>query len=396
MKKTKLIEGLFEMKFEEIYSRFQSNRLTCEEAAEILGVSIRTFHRKRQRYEDEDFNGCFDKRFGKPAPNRSADWEVKMITKLYEMHYQDFSVKHFYSFMRRKHNLRRSYSWTKTALLKAGLIQKNKQGGIHRIRRERRPMEGMMLHQDGSTHQWIPALDYNLDLIVTMDDATSKITSAFLTDQEGINSSFKGLQETIEKYGIFCSMYTDRGSHYFYTPEAGKTVDKNRLTQVGRALKQLGIQHIAAYSPEARGRSERMFGTLQSRLPKEFSLYNIADVEPANCYLKDEYIARHNDEFSVPAVSLETAYVPWIGKSLNEILCIQDARTVQGDNTIQYNGLVLQIPKNEHRNNYVRTRVEVHQYSDDSLAIFYGHLCLGRYTAKGVLIQDPLKEVKRG
>lgn len=208
--------------------------------------------------------------------------------------------------------------------MQAGLIQRTQQGGKHRLRRERRPMAGMMLHQDGSTHAWIPALDYNLDLIVTLDDATSKITSAFLVQQEGTDSSFQGLQETIEKYGIFCSLYTDRGSHYFYTPEAGEKVDKHRLTLVGRALKQLGIQHIPAYSPEARSRSERLFGTLQERLPKEFELYNITTIEAANRYLREEYIPQHNDEFSVPAASSETAYVPWsiISAKLNNYFCL--------------------------------------------------------------------------
>ena len=393
MKKTKLIEGLFNMKFEDIYDQFQKKRLTCDEAAEILGVSIKTFFRKRQRYEDENFNGHFDRRLERPASNRAADWEVKMTTKLFEEHYRNFSVRHFYSFMCRKHHLKRSYAWTKNTLLDAGFIQKNKQGGKHRLRRERRPMSGMMLHQDGSTHAWIPALDYNLDLIVTLDDATSKITSAFLVAQEGTHSSFQGLQETIEQYGIFCSFYTDRGSHYFHTPKAGEKVDKNRLTQVGRALKQLGIQHIAAYSPEARGRSERMFGTLQDRLPKEFELYNITTIEEANRYLRDEYIARHNDEFSVVAASPETAYVPWIGKSLNDVLCIQESRTVQRDNTVHYDGLILQIPKNEFRHHYVRAGIQVHQYPNGSLGIYYGHLCLGRYTSDGLLIKE--KELKK-
>lgn len=396
MKKTQLVEGLFEMRFEDIYGQFLKKRFTCEEAAEILGICIRTFHRKRHRYEEEGFDGRFDRRLRRPSPRRAADWEVKMTTKLYEEYYRDFSVKHFYSFMRRKHNLQRSYAWTKNTLVQAGLIQKGQQGGKHRIRRERRPMEGMMLHQDGSTHQWIPALAYNLDLIVTMDDATSKLTSVFLVNQEGTDSTFKGLQETIERYGIFCSLYTDRGSHYFYTPKAGEHVDKHRLTSVGRVLRQLGIQHIAAYSPEARGRSERMFGTLQSRLPKEFTLYNITTIEAANDYLREEYIKRHNDEFSVPAASPQIAYIPWVGKSLADVLCIQESRTVQRDNTVHYDGLVLQIPKNEYRHHYVRAGVQVHQYPNGSLAIYYGHLCLGRYTQNGVLIQEKVREVNSG
>ena len=397
MKKTQLIEGLFNMRFNEVYEQFQKKRLSCDEAAEILGVSIRTFHRKRHSFEAEDFDGSFDKRLDRPASNRAADWEVTMTTKLYAELYQNFSVKHFYSFMLRKHSLQRSYVWTKNTLLQAGLIQKGTQGGKHRIRRERRPMEGMMLHQDGSTHRWIPALDYDLDLIVTLDDANCKITSIFLVMQEGTHSTFRGLQETIERYGIFCSFYTDRGSHYFYTPKAGEKIDKNRLTQVGRALKQLGIEHIPAYSPEARGRSERQFGTLQGRLPKEFALYNITTIEQANRYLEKEYRGRHNDEFSVAAASPETAYVQWIGKPLADILCVQESRIVQRDNTVHYDGMILQIPKNEYRHHYVRAGIQVRQYSNGSLAIYYGHLCLGQYTAEGVLIgARATKEVGHG
>jgi len=396
MKKTQLIEGLFNMRFSEIYGQFEEKKFTCEEAAEILGISIRTFHRKRQCYETEGFDGCFDKRLGRRASNRAADLEVEMTTKLYKQLYQGFSVKHFYSFMRKKHDLQRGYVWTKNTLIASGLIQKSTQGGKHRLRRERRPMAGMMLHQDGSTHRWIPALDYNLDLIVTMDDATSTITSIFLVPQEGTFSTFQGLQETIERYGIFCSFYTDRGSHYFYTPTANEKVDKNRLTQVGRALKQLGIQHTPAYSPEARGRSERMFGTLQGRLPKEFALYDITTIESGNRYLRDEYRGRHNEEFSVPAASPESAYIPWAGKSLHDILCVQESRTVQRDNTVRYEGLVLQIPKNEYRHHYIQAGITVHQYSSGSLAIFYGHQCLGRYSADGLLQSANMKRVEHG
>ena len=185
-----------------------------------------------------------------------------------------------------------------------------------------------MIHQDGSTHQWIPALDHNIDLIITMDDATSKITSGFFVEEEGTMSTFQGLEETIQKHGIFCSFYTDRGSHYFYTPEAEGKVDKHRLTQVGRALKQLNIKHIPAYSPQARGRSERMFGTLQNRLPKEFALKEIKSVEEANAYLLDVYIPRHNKQFTVPAKEAKSAYTPFIGTGLKDILCLQEERTV--------------------------------------------------------------------
>jgi transposase len=301
MSKTKINQEVLKMRFEEVYDRFQKGSLTTQEAADLLNISVKVFYVKRVRYEEEGYEGLYDRRLGKASPHRAADEEVKRITKLYEERYRGFSVKHFYEFASREHGLKYGYTWTKTQLEKAGFVKKSKRGGDHRLRRERRPMSGMMIHQDGSKHDWIPGLGYQIDLIATLDDATSEITSAFFVEEEGTESSFQGIKETIEKHGLFCSLYTDRGSHYWYTPEAGGPVDKSQLTQVGRALKQLGIQHIAAYSPQARGRSERMFGTLQSRLPQELSLHGITTLEAANKYLKDVYLPRHNKQFTVEA-----------------------------------------------------------------------------------------------
>lgn len=388
MRRTQVIEDIHEMRFEEIYGNYQKGRLSCEEASEILGISVRTFYRKRQRYESEEFDGHFDFRLGRQSPHRAADKEVEFITKLYAEKYRGFSVRHFHEFAVREHGVKRSYNWTKNKLEDARLIKRSKRGGDHRLRRERRPMSGMMLHQDGSTHHWLPNLDHNLDLIATLDDATSKITSAFLVEEEGTLSSMRGIRETIETYGVFCSLYTDRGSHYWLTPEAGGKVDKGHLTQVGRALRQLGIRHMAAYSPQARGRSERLFGTLQDRLPKEFVLKGIKTVEEANAYLRDVYIPRHNERFSVPPKEKKSAFIPCIRSELRDVLCIQEERVVQNDNTIRYNGHILQILKNDLRHHYVKTTVTVHCYEDETLAVFYGHLCLGRYDANGNLKKE--------
>ena len=241
MKKTKVRQEVLKMRFEEVYDRFQKGTLTTEEASELLGISVSVFYRKRIRYEEEGNEGFYDLRLGKISPHRASDAEVERITKLYEERYRGFNVKHFHEFACREHGLRYGYTWTKTQLERVGLVRKSKRGGDHRLRRERRPMTGMMLHQDDSTHDWIPGLGHNVDLIVTMDDASSEITSGFFVLQEGTESTFQGIKETLEKYGLFCSLYADRGSHYWTTPEAGGRVDKHNLTQVGRALKQLGI-----------------------------------------------------------------------------------------------------------------------------------------------------------
>lgn len=392
MRKTRVIEEVHKMRFEDVFCRYQKRELTTMEAADLLGINQRQFLRKRIRYQEDGFDGQFDRRLNKPSGKRAGEDEVRRITKLYGERYKGFSVKHFHEFAQREHGLKFSYTWCKNTLTEAGLIKTEKRGGPHRQRRPRKPAAGMMLHQDGSTHLWVPALGHNIDLIVTLDDANSVITSAFFVLQEGTQSSMRGVKETIEKHGLFCSFYTDRGSHYFYTPEAGEKVMKGHTTQFGRALKQLGIKHIAAYSPQARGRSERMFSTLQGRLPKEIELMGITTIEAANVFLKEVYLPRHNTQFSIKPEDETSSYTQWIGLDLNEILCIQENRIVQKDNTVSYEGIVLQIPPNPHRHHFVRTEVEVRDYLDESLALFYGHQCLGRYDRKGQILTINTKD----
>jgi hypothetical protein len=239
----------------------------------------------------------------------------------------------------------------------------------------------MMLHQDGSRHAWVPGREW--DLIITMDDADSCIYSAFFVEEEGTMSSFRALTEVIGGHGLFGALYADRGSHYWTTQEAGGKVDQGAPTQVHRALRQLGIELIAAYSPEARGRSERMFGTLQNRLPQELRLRGITDREAANRFLSETYIARHNQRFRVTPAEADSAFVPYVGRELAEILCLQEERTVGNDNTVRYRGLVLQIPADRHRHHYVKCKVRVHEYSDGALAVFHGPRCLAHYRADG-------------
>ncbi|HIJ37777.1 MAG TPA: ISNCY family transposase, partial [Rhodospirillaceae bacterium] len=253
----------------------------------------------------------------------------------------------------------------------------------HRKKRPRRPLPGMMLFQDGSTHAWFSGKP-ELDLIVTLDDATGAIYSAFFIDEEGTVSSLRGLSEVINQHGLFSSFYTDRGSHYFYTPKANGPVDKNRLTQVGRALKQLGIEHIPSYSPEGRGRMERAFGTIQKRLPQELRLAGIDTIDAANQYLVERFVPSYNAAFAVKAAEEGTAFVPFVG-NLVEILCIQESRVVGRDNCVRYNSLNLQISEQAHRHHYVKANVLVHEYVDGTLAIFHGPRCLARYRADGIL-----------
>ncbi len=384
MLRTEQVQGLRLMKFEEIYERTTTRVLSQSEAASILGVSERTFRRWRDRYEVSGAEGLYDRRLGRPSGRRVPVDTVMEILALFDTRYWDFTAKHFWEKLVSEHGFSHSYNWVRITLQAHGRIRPAPRRGAHRRKRERRALPGMMLHQDGSSHQWVPGLCW--DLIVTMDDATSDIYSAHFVAEEGTMSSFEALTEVIEEHGLFCSLYADRGSHYWHTREAGGKVDKDNPTQVGRALKQLGIELIAAYSPEARGRSERMFGTLQKRLPQELRLAGITEMAEANRFLHDIFIPRHNACFAIkPTGSGEgegTAFVPFAG-ALKDILCIREERVVGNDNTVRYRNRVLQISADRHRHHYVKARVWVHEYPDGALAVFHGPRCLANYDAKG-------------
>lgn len=375
--------------FEVIYDEYQKDMYSCEEAAQMLGVSTRHFLRLRDRYDEDGVSGLKNRGLGRVSKRRAKAAEVERVAQLYRQKYAGFNVRHFHEFAKSEHGLRRGYTWTKKVLLSAGLVTPGKRGGPHRLRRPRKPMAGMMLHQDASKHLWFG--EGYCDLVVTLDDATSEITSAFFCEEEGTFSSFRGIHETITKYGLFCSLYTDRGSHYFTTMEAGGKVDKSRPTQVGRALKMLGIEHIAAYSPEAHGRSERMFGTLQDRLVNEMKLAGITTMEAANRYLQEVYLKRHNERFMAKPELEKSAFVPVAGFDIANILCSQEERVVGSDNTVSYQGKKLQIPPSPHRHHFVKTQVRVHHYPDDTLAVFHGPREIGHYNQDGNLKQKERK-----
>lgn len=369
----------------EAVTRYRGGGMSCCEAAEFLGMSERHFRRLRDRYEAEGAEGIVDKRLGRASARRAPVDEVAWVVEMFRTRYWDFTAKHFHEVMVREHGLARGYTWTKTVLQSAGAIKRAPRRSAHRKKRARRPLEGMLLFQDGSTHRWMPDVDREFDLVATMDDASSTLYSAFLVDEEGTASSFQGLLEVIGEHGLFSAFYTDRGSHYFHTPKAGGKVDKTKPTQVGRALAQLGIEHIPSYSPEARGRMERLFGTLQGRLPQELRIAAITTVEAANRYLREVFIPRFNAQFAVTAAEPGTAFVPYVGRPLEDILCVQEERQVGRDNCVRYGGLCLQIPEQAHRHHFVKATVRVHAYIDASLAIFHGPRRLARYHPDGSL-----------
>ena len=346
MDRARIHEGIRRMRFEDVLGRTERSELSQMEAADLLGVSERTFRRWRDRHREQGLDGLADRRLA-PSLRRASVTEIERMLGLYRDLYRGFTVKHFHEQLLKRHNYVLGYTVTKLHLQREGLVQRARTRSAHRKKRPRRPMVGMLLHQDASTHAWLPGDARKYDLVVTMEDATSAIYSAFLVEQEGTASSFRGLREVVARHGLFCSLYTDRGSHYFLTLQAGGKVSKTALTQVGRALSQLGIEHIAAYSPQARGRSERVFQTLQDRLPKEFKLAGISTVEAANTWLRETFIAEHNKRFAVGPEQEGSAFVPDAAGAWREILCIQEDRMVGNDNTVKWGRLILQLPASD-------------------------------------------------
>ena len=388
MRRTELLQEIRKMRFEGVYNEWRQSKLTQEQAATILGVCARTFRRQINRFDESGFDGLLDKRLTQISGRIAPVDEVISVVDRYKSRHQGWNAAHFFSWYKRDGGCR-SYTWVKNILQSKGLVPKVSKKGSHRKRREPSPMPGMMLHQDGSTHEWVPAKKW--DLIVTMDDATNEHYSMFFVYEEGTASSFRGVKDVIDKHGLFSSLYTDRGSHYWYTSEAGGKVSKTNLTQFGRALRNLGIHMIPAYSPEARGRSERAFRTHQDRLPKELVAHGITTIEEANSYLCHVYQPAFNAEFMQTASEPGTAFIPWAGPNIDDILCEQYDRTVNSDNCVNFESKRLQIPPDKHRCHYVKVAVRVHKYTDGSLAVFHGPRKLADYDDQG-----RHKEVKPG
>jgi len=372
------------MKVQEVILRAMAKKITWYQAAEIIGISDRHMRRWRERYEEFGYDGLFDRRRGKPSPKRVALAVVERVLGLYRDRYHDLNVQHFHEKLGEEHEIKLSYSWVKQALQGAGLVARGRKRGVHRKRRPRRPLPGMLLHIDGSRHRWFQDERW-YDLIVILDDASSEIYYAQLVEEESTLTVMAGLKEVIERKGVFCALYSDRGSHFWHTPKVGGKVDAHRLTQVGRARRELGIQMIPAYSPQARGRSERNFGTWQGRLPQELRLAGIGTVEAANVFLRERYIAEFNRRFQVAAAQPGSAFVPYRGtnEDLERIFSLHFERTVNRDNTVSFQNLRLQIEPVRWRGTLAGCAVTVHQHLDGTLSLSYGPHCLGRYDERG-------------
>jgi len=380
------------MKISEVITRAISGKINWIQAAEILGMSDRQLRRWRNSWDKYGYGGLFDRRTRRPSPKRVPMADVEKVLRLYREKYFDLNVKHFVEKLHGQEQIQLSYTWVKTALQNAGLVKREAKRGPHRRKRPRRPIAGMMLHVDGSRHRWIPGLDQYQDLIVIFDDATSKVYDVKLVEEESTETVMGALKRVVQSRGLFCSLYSDRGSHMAWTPKAGGLVDREHPTQIARALKQLGIELILAYSPQARGRCERIFGTWQGRLPQEFRLRGITEVEAANEFLRNEWIPMHDASFSVEAEQSGTAFLPYTGTELEKIFSQQHERVVDNDNTVRYEKRSLQIPQQTFRFSLARCRVLVCEHLDQTITVHYGNHVLGRYDAAGQTLALPVQQ----
>lgn len=378
------------MKVQEVIMKAIAGKLKWVEAAEILGVTDRTMRRWRDRLEAQGYDGLYDYRRNQPSPKRLPVATLEKVLKLYQDKYFDLNIRHFHEKLTEVEKVEVSYTWVRLALQAAGLAEKGRKRNTHRKRRPRRALPGMMLHIDGSEHPWFQDERY-YDLITILDDATSEIYYAQLVEEESTRTVMDALRSVIEQKGLFCSLYSDRGSHFFVTKKEGEKVDPNRLTQVGRALKDLGIKMIPSYSPQARGREERSFRTWQGRLPQELRLRGIRDVEAANTFLRQEYVAEFNRRFSVPAAEKGGAFVKCPRKDLDWVFSIQQERRVNSDHTVVLDNRVFQIEKNKWSKALAGSTVVVHELRDGTVAIRYGPHEVARFAAAELPPAQPKK-----
>ena len=381
------------MKVEEVILRLLSKQLTFWQAAQILRYTPRHLRRVLWRYRCRGFDGLLDQRRSRPSPRRMPWAVAEQVLSLYREKYFDFSVRHFHEKLREDHGILYGYTCIKRLLQGAGLVARAPKRGVHRRKRERRPMTGMLLHIDASTHHWLNQDQWH-DLIMVLDDASSETYYAQVVEQESTLTVLAALREVVETRGMFCAVYSDRGSHFWLTPKEGEPVDRQRLTQVGRAMRDLGIEMIPAYSPQARGRSERAFRTLQGRLPQELRLRGITTLEEANRFLREHYIGELNRKFSVPPAQPETAFVPASGKDLQRIFSVQQERVVNSDNTVQVANRILQIEKSKWRGTLAKCRVLVCTHLDGRCSVYYGPHLVGRYPATSECSPEDLSATK--
>jgi len=382
------------MKLQEVILRAMSGRINWIQAAQILDISPRQMRRWKGRYETCGYDGLYDRRKKHPSPKRVPMKTAEKILRLYREKYFDFNVSHFYDKLKNEHQIELSYNWIRLALQEAGLVKKRARRDKHRRRRPRKPLVGMMLHMDGSPHDWFGnGTEYTM--ITLSDDANNELYEIELAPEEDTRTCMSLLKNIVEKHGIFCSLYSDRASHFFLTKKAGDQVSKENLTQIGRALQELSIKHIPSYSPQARGRCERLNETLQGRIPQELRLRGIKTLDEANKYLKTYYLKDHNKRFAVKPEKEGSAFVSLSqGIELDKIFCLKHERTVNNDNTISFNRRLFQIGPSPLRISFAKCKVTIYEHLDSSITVGYGPHTIGYYPPKN-FVNLPYSQKKK-
>lgn len=371
------------MKIQEVLMRALSGAITWLQAADILGLEPRSVRRWRARFEAGGAVALYDRR-RRPSPRKAPALEVQRLLRLYRERYTGWNVRHFYRFARRDHGVTLSYSFVKLALQEAGLVRKGRARGRHHRRREPRACFGELLHLDGSPHAWLRlAPELRATLITVVDDATTHLLYAQLWPTETTAAIFHALYAVFTTHGLPIALYTDRARWAFHTPKAGGPIDRTHLTQVGRALHRLGVEHIGAYSPQARGRSERLNRTVQGRLVNELALAGLTTLAAANRYLTERFLPDYNAEFARPPADPTAAFVPLHGVDLEAILCEQEERCIGKDNVVTLDTVALQIAKQPGRPTCAGLRVTIRRDVHGQLSVWHGARCFGRYDAQG-------------
>jgi transposase len=370
------------MTVQQVLLKALSGEIHWYRAADILGCSPRTLRRWRERYEQYGYVGLVDKRRHSPSVRRIAAPEVERLLRLYRERYCGFNIRHFHQLAMREHEVTVSYSFLKQTLQAAGLVKKHRARGRHRRRREPRACFGELLHIDGSPHAWLALRPTERAvLIVVLDDATKQVLYGQLWPGETTLAIMTALRDVITVHGLPMAIYTDRAHWAFNTPQAHGPVNRRQLTQVGRALERLGIEHIPAYSPQARRRSERLNRTFQDRLVNELRVAKITTLPAANGYLRDRFLPVHNATFSCPPQDPASAFVPVGRVDLEQILCHQEARLVARDNTVAFQGRTFQLARQSGRRSCAGLQVMIRRHLSGEYSIWQGTRRLGHYLA---------------
>ena len=370
---------------QEVITNAIARRITWLQAAQIVRISARQMRRIKRQVEQFGMSAVMDQRGKRPRRRLIKAATIEMLIRLKRDVYPDFSLRHFYEQVSEKHQVKVSYNWLRLMLQAAGVVEREPGRGRYRRKRERRPLIGMMVHLDASTHEWIAGVPKQ-DLVVALDDADGRILYARFFPQEGTASTFAALEGVLRRYGRFCELYTDRGSHFCRPKEAGAAPDTEQNGQVTQALRALGIRQILALSPQARGRSERAFRTIQGRLPQELRVNGITDYARANRYLEQVFRPDFNRRFTVTPAQKGSAFVKLGNLELELVLSSKHERIVRNDNTVAFQGMVLQLPPSRYRTHFVRCAVSVHQFPNDTLGISYQGRLLARYDSAGQLL----------